>query len=493
MYAAALVIVRGRPTVRSDAGIFLSVAARLIHGDRLYSGVWDNKPPFFYYAHALALDVAGWRGPFLIDVLWISVASISIWLLLAVARASTWARAVGMVVYPLLLTGAWYYAGYSELPPLALAPVLAWLWLRGNPAAAGALLGVVAFFRPDYGFVLVALIVAPSVVRATEMAALRRNALRLLIGFVAAAAASVTVLAARGELTAYVDTMRANIGYPNQALVRLGERPGVPGHVAVVARTLAHDRLRGALFALVVSALCVLLVAAIRGRSRGRSAFKRADVTTVLTGFLVGTAVATAVTLALTALWDHNLELIALPATFATCLLAERLDAAMRSGIRKIGAIVATAAVCTIAFGGLYSPESGRPFSDWWRTPRSVSAVALDEEAAKVRSSGAVTYARLGENTDEAHAEFIDKRLELACPLFHQYTFSSNLDQALACIRNRRPELLLVGPSFVAYRRATTQRWDAFVSDSRRLLRARYLSALAMPDEGGKVEVWRRR
>lgn len=41
------------PSVREDHGIFASVAERLLAGDRLYSGVWDNKEPVFYYTLAL--------------------------------------------------------------------------------------------------------------------------------------------------------------------------------------------------------------------------------------------------------------------------------------------------------------------------------------------------------------------------------------------------------------------------------------------------------
>ena len=52
-YAAVLVFLRGRPTTNGDGGIFLSVTAALRHGYTLYSGVWDNKPPLFYYGGAL--------------------------------------------------------------------------------------------------------------------------------------------------------------------------------------------------------------------------------------------------------------------------------------------------------------------------------------------------------------------------------------------------------------------------------------------------------
>lgn len=500
LYAAALVVIRGRPTVGGDSGIFLSVAARLVHGDSLYRHVWDNKPPFFYYAEALALAIAGWRGPFLIDVFWISLACVSVWFLLGAAEASTLTRAVGAISYPLFLTGAWYYAGYSELPPLALAPAVASLWLRGNAAAAGALLGVLAFSRPDYGLIFAALIVAPLAVRKIDRAALRRNVLWLLAGLVIAAAASCALLAARGELTAYFDTMRANIGYPNRALVLMGYRPGVLGHVTRVRQMLDSDRPRGVLFAFVVLVVCVLLAAGLRRGSRARTRCERQYPRSLLTALLVGTAVAAGVTLALTALWDHNLELIALPATFATCLLAAWLETAVPGRARRLGAIVATTVICLIAFGALSldsrsSPESNLPLSSWTRTPRSPSAIALDEAAVKERRSPAlVTYARLGNNHDDGHAEFIDKRLKLACPVFHQYTFSSNLDEALTCIRRRRPELMLVGPFFVTHHHPTTRHWNAFVTDSRRLLRAQYVDVLTMTGaRGGTLEVWRRR
>ena len=45
-YGALLVFLRGAPSLQSDAGIFLSVAARLLHGDRLYADVFDNKDPY---------------------------------------------------------------------------------------------------------------------------------------------------------------------------------------------------------------------------------------------------------------------------------------------------------------------------------------------------------------------------------------------------------------------------------------------------------------
>ena len=81
-----LVLLRGEPSVASDQGVFLSVAARILDGDHLYSEVVDNKDPLFFYTYAGALWVGGWRGPFLLDAIWVGLAGVSVALL---------ARAIG--------------------------------------------------------------------------------------------------------------------------------------------------------------------------------------------------------------------------------------------------------------------------------------------------------------------------------------------------------------------------------------------------------------
>src|SRR5439155_10611740 len=107
----------------------------------------------------------------------------------------------------------------------------------------------------------------------------------------------------------YLDTIRMNFGYPGRAIVQVGEPAGIVGHVRLVAGMVFKDRPRGALFVVVVLALLLLLVAALRRRRGSEQVGSQA----LLTGWLVGTALAAALTLALTAVWYHNLELIALP------------------------------------------------------------------------------------------------------------------------------------------------------------------------------------
>jgi hypothetical protein len=139
---------------------------RTPQGYRLYSGIYDNKTPFFYYTDAIALKIVGWRGPFLIDVFWLSLAAWSIWLLLRAIGASRLIAAVGYVAYPMFLSGAWYHAGYPELPALALAPLIPALWARGVPAGAGTVFCVALFYRPDYALIMLGLLGAVIVSRA---------------------------------------------------------------------------------------------------------------------------------------------------------------------------------------------------------------------------------------------------------------------------------------------------------------------------------------
>jgi hypothetical protein len=490
-YSGSLVFLRGRPTINSDSGIFLSVAARLLDGDRLYAGVWDNKPPFFYYGQAAALGVLGWRGPALLDVIWTSVAVVSMWLLLREAGVSPWARRAGTVLYPLLLTGTWYYAGYSELPPLALAPAIGWLVLSGRLRRAGALSTVAIFFRLDYALIVLSLLVAGLHIRAGRVGDVRRSAPRLLTGVTIAAAASVVLLAARGELTGYVDDIRSQLGYPNRVLKGFRVPPNVFGHVRVARGFLIENRgeLARVLFVLAVAVIVLLAIEAMRR--------PRLEQTTVTIKLLVPTALAVAATLALEATFDHSIEPIALPGTLGACLVVTRLEAVRRRW--RVVPIAAAALGCCIAFGGVSltgpsSPQTSDPLQVWWRMPHSISAIALDRAAREARGrAGSVTYARLGYNDDEAHAAFTHEPLDLRCPVFHQYPFSVNLGEVLSCIRERRPKLIMVGPFFRRMHGSQMGPWNAFVTAARRLLHARYEPAVRLPDNNGIVAVYRAR
>ena len=139
---AAAALTRGWPTTDSDSGIFLSVAGRLLAGDRLYREAFDNKDPLFYYADAAALWLLGWRGPFLLDIVWLAAAAFGAYILLRALTGDFVVAVFGLLLYPLLITQINYLTGYSETAALGLLPMLAYLVYVGKPKLAGGLAAV---------------------------------------------------------------------------------------------------------------------------------------------------------------------------------------------------------------------------------------------------------------------------------------------------------------------------------------------------------------
>src|SRR5215469_10127407 len=90
------------PERSDDRGLFISVAARLLAGDTLYSGVWDNKEPLFYYFVAGQVTLGRW-SEVAAEALLITIAA-SAAFLLAVKLASRWtAMAISFIAVPIIL------------------------------------------------------------------------------------------------------------------------------------------------------------------------------------------------------------------------------------------------------------------------------------------------------------------------------------------------------------------------------------------------------
>ncbi|MBA3376611.1 MAG: hypothetical protein H0U00_12530, partial [Actinobacteria bacterium] len=266
----ALVLLRGEPRWNSDQGVFLSIAARLLDGDRLYSDVIDNKEPLFFYTYAGALWVGGWRGPAALDGVWFALAAVSSALLLRELKAPTSAVVAGFFIYPLVLTASWYEPGLSMLGGLAIAPLAAWLWLRGQFAASGAALGIALSFKLSLAFVATApmvafvLIGAPTGSRAWHVG-------KAALGLLATLGAVALVLAVRGELGKYVEIIAFNIQYPDGAQRAMGGSPSLASHFDIVrAFFVASGKWQAPAAMLVVG---VFVVAVLFGLARSGRAF----------------------------------------------------------------------------------------------------------------------------------------------------------------------------------------------------------------------------
>ena len=117
-----------------------------------------------FYSYALSLRVAGVRGPFALEVVWLAVGTVGLAMALRTLRVGTLAVVTGAVVYPLALTASWYVPGATMVPALAIAPLALWLWARGAASAAGFLVVVAMLFKLNLGLVVAAPLIALSLV-----------------------------------------------------------------------------------------------------------------------------------------------------------------------------------------------------------------------------------------------------------------------------------------------------------------------------------------
>lgn len=481
-FGLLLAVLRGTPAAGSDQGVYLSIAARLLEGDRLYADVSDPKDPLFFYTYAAALAIWDWRGPFLLDGLWLGVAGISFALLLRELHAPRSAVIAGFFVYPLALTAGWYQAGLSMLGGLALAPLPALLWLRGRYVAAGVLLGAVMLFKLNLAAIAGAAL-AGFLVLGAPAGSRWHHVTRGVLGLASFLGVAAVVLAARGELRGFFEMIAYNVHYSSSLVDHLGPVGRARVHLDVVVQYLENSgrwQLPATVLVLAVFAVAAV-VAWMRFGSRGRA----------LSAAAVLTLVATLGTLALTAYWTHHLQMLAYPAAFVAATLISVV--ALRLGPRA-GAVAAVFCVAFALWASVKN-EDRIDVADPWTTPTPHSGGAVALERARVRlheGDDRVSYAAFGGNSENAHAVFLPDELELVCRWFHLYpeSLEAHYGETLACVNREDPELILVTLGFFDSRTEGAPAWSRFVGSARRLLESRYER---VEREHPGFEVWARK
>lgn len=476
----ALTLVRGEARVWGDTGVFLSVGARLLDGDRLYAEVADNKDPLFYYGYALALWAGGVRAPAALDALWLALATLGIALLLRQLRLATAAVVAGALVYPLALTAVWYEPGASALGALALAPWAAWFWLRGRFVAFGAILGVSILSKANLPLIVAAPAAAFLACSLPDHGAgpVRRVG-RAAVGLGLALGAGALVLAIRGELRAYLEILEYNSYYSSEGLRTMGGTPGVVGHLELIREFfLASGKWHWP--AAIAGSISFSALVVVGWRRLG-APFRHAAVLAIAT--LLGTLA----TLGLTALFFSHLQMLA----YALALVAAAVVTAAAALDRRAGVV---ACVCCVAFAAWSSLKHedfrNLPLESWTTAPVSTPGTTL--EAARERwfpDDRRVPYAVFSRNSEDGHAAYIDSAMSLECRWFHQYPFyrESQLRENLDCARERRPRLILVTHSL--YDPIAVPRWQRYVAGARQLLDERY----ELVSEVGMSQVWKLR
>ena len=472
--AVGLAALRVEPQVWGDPGIWLSVGARLLEGDRLYADVFDNKDPLFFYGYAASLWVGGVRGPFVLEVVWLALSAVGMALALRAIRAGAPAVVAGAAVYPLALTASWYVPGATMVPALALAPFALWLWARGSPFWAGVVVVASLLLKLNLGLVVAAPLVV-LLALGEGGGSRRRRALEALGGASSALFLAALVLGARGELRPYLDTIAYNVHYADA-----GVHDGGPRARLDIVRVFFAAAGKWQLPAAELAAALLLVVTAV-GWLRLGATFRR------LSAVAVVTLAAAFVTLGLTAVFTVHLQLLAYPAALGTATLV----LAARHFWKPLAIVAAAACILFAAWSSLKHEDISRLTLRTWTTkPVSTPGHALESTRARFfQNTARVTYAVFGRNTEDGHAAFVADTMDLRCRYFHQYPFyrDEQLAETLDCARREKPMLILLTTSF--YDPMREPAWTAFVADTRALLGSQY----ELVTEKGMSQVWRRR
>lgn len=430
------------PAHSFDRGIFVSVAERLLAGDTLYRGVWDNKGPLFYYLVACE-RLAGSTGEVLAEIFLAALSCFSVFKLAAAFSGFRNALLAGFVAAPLILTGVYYFPGYSHLPAIALSFAALALAAAGQPVWSGFALGLVAFTN-----ILVAPVAFCSVFALYRSDAKTVWFVRVAIGVALSSASVIALLLARGEFRPFLDSVFANFAYSQGSLVK---GHGLMGRLLSHLSLIAFDRAK-----IIAAAMCAcLLYARLNSRASGGKVLAAA-----ITSFCASAAM-----LAATGLWRQHLQILSIPAILSVCaVLASDLKS------RTVPRLAITILLSWI-LSGAGDPrryvEAARRLGDNWK---GLNAVPQDTLAmtAGARPS---TYARLGKNDDGGHAIGL-ARWKLGCARFHQYPFDTAeiRNKALDCAAG--VETILVTPSFAPEQ--GQPEWNRFVAQGEKLLSARF-------------------
>lgn len=122
---------------------------------------------------------------------------------------------------------------------------------------------------------------------------------------------------------------------------------------------------------------------------------------------------------------------------------------------------------------------------------RTLGEVELDHPHACARHGEGAAGDDRGALTDRMPAvrAFLADRFSLSCPEIAQYVFTSHLDDTLRCVREKRPELVLVTAKFRPIAGAPAS-WSQFVADGSSLLRSDYERVASSRTINGSATVW---
>lgn len=418
-----LLLWRMLPVPVNDQGFFVTVAERLLAGDRLYANVYENKDLLFHYSNALARL----PGPFGSWALSVAVVVVGCLAVTSVARQlDAGIRLTALLAWvctPVIITGHGYFAGTSEMPGLALMLVLAATSLRKVRVGTGIALGLLV------GFKLVMLPVA--LVFLLTLVVFRRTwawLAQVLAISVATYGVVVALAAMRGEWLPYLSTLLENVYY-SKAAKGTSTVLALETHLQAVFTPQNLTKL---------TVTTALLVIALAGASRLASPFSTRQ---ILAASTLAALVAAVVVIAFTGIWEHHALILAPMAVLSLVIVVTdpALPGLQQRTFRGLAALL----VLAWLVAGIPAPTSYVHFLEYARGNLSLQQFE-PVEARLIKATGPPsTYARIGTGEDGG-AGYGLRDWDLACRRFGQAYWDSPaaLDETLQCLPSAKVVLV---------------------------------------------------
>jgi hypothetical protein len=397
------------------------VAERLLAADTLYSGVYDNKDPLFYYFVAAQRWTGGSWAELAAEVILIAIAAVAAYFATVKVSSQWTAAAVSLIAVPIIVTGPYYLPGFSELPGIALVLVAITAAAYNRPILAGSCIGLLVFMK---------LIFVPVAAAGVSCFLLMRQQFSeipaIALAAFMSALAVVGLLFLRAELLPFMETTKLNIAYSQGALI--GFKKGLPSLVEHIRR-IGGWRFAGELAPVLVVIMLTLVIP-----SRGYKGDRRAQLEVL--GVCLSTLVISLLVLSCIGLWPYHKQILYIPLIFAIVAVAPLIEMAAK-GARALtlGLVCLTSYLMVGVFPWIGRAESlHASFAELsWVSPESQRLLNLGNYG---------TYARIGW-ADYGHAIGL-RHWHLACPRFNQYVFDPEavLNEVLECA-STSPTLLI--------------------------------------------------
>ena len=399
----------------TDGGIFLSVSDGVSSGLKLYDQIWENHDPFFF----AAMSGAGRLNsslPFYMDLIWIALASVGVWLLARTVLSQDRALFLSLIVSPFLLTGPVYSAGWSNTPGTALT-LLAWgLFchngrIRTTSILSGIVLGLLAFIKLTLFPVAIL-----GILMLLILGVYRMRALRTAVATCATLVTSIVILNLLGWFSGYLEMLTRNQKYASDVIRYFGFEDSWGGHLEKLNTELG-----------VWLKVAVVLAALILAGSLASSFVVPRLATSefrALTLLAAASLLGIVLILAVAYVWPHHAQAFSLPLILAAILVAtlvpENWPQLLWFGI----VIIFSFYLC-----GWGSPANLVNHFNVLDEQFDIRNAEISEEPIDAILLNTVplpefTFARLGTNDDRGFFGSVREGATLGCPQFHVYDFS---------------------------------------------------------------------